>query len=133
MTSEINLKQIPFTEQELDDLSSLSSWMEFFGFFYYIVCGMFGFAAFFILIIGILSPGAHTLMIFVVSVLLVVYCVLSINLSKNLFKSSEKFRLVVDNDDGDQGNLVLGFEKLIRFFWFVGIMNLLSFTWLLFL
>ena len=131
MTENINLRRLPFSDSEHADLLSLSGWMEFFGLFYYIVSGMFAFAAFFVMIIGILSAGGHTLTLIGVSIILVVYCVLSIYLSTNLFKSSEKFRLVVSNDD-NQENLMLGFEKLIRFFWFVGTMILLSFVWLFF-
>ncbi len=133
MTGEINLKTIPFSDKEHADLLSLSTWMEFFGLFYYIVSGMFAFAAFFVLIIGILSTWPHILLLIGISINLVVYFVLSIYLSSNLFKSSEKFRLVVSTNDADQENLMLGFEKLIRFFWFVGTMILLSFVWLIFI
>ena len=133
MKVESAITGIPFSEQEHNDLLSLSSWMEFFGFFYYIVSGMFVFAAFFVGVIGFLSASSHMFMLLGVCVLLAIFCICSIMLGMNLFKSSEKFRQVAETDDADQHYLIEGFEKMIRFFWFYGVLIILNLVWLIFI
>lgn len=109
-----------FTNNQCQDLQSTSRLMDYFGFFYYWISALFAIGAILLFIMGM--P--------IIALILAINCILSVLIASNLFKSSEKF-LKASSNESCKSNLIMGFKKLIKFFWFYGLLILINVFWIL--
>ena len=123
---------LTISENEVNDLKSLLRWMDFFGFFYYVISGMYALASIIVIIMGLLSRDSNIGLLMSMSLVMIVYCIFSIAAGNRLFTSSDKFEIVI-NDKDESDNLIAAFENLKKFFWFYGGLITLSIVWLFFL
>lgn len=119
MKTEINTGNISFNDIQCQNLHSTSKYMDIFGFFYYWVSALFAIGSIILLILGL----------FFIAIILALNCILSILIASNLFKSSEKI-LLASSNESCKSNLILGFKRLIKFFWYYGLLILINIFWI---
>ncbi len=124
---------LSLAESGLEQLNSLTKWMDLFGFFYYVASGMYALLGMFLISFSFITAGGNFYLLFAMGIIMGSYCLISIKAGKSLFVSSDNFLILSKSGEGDKDNILEGLEQLKKFFLLYGSLITLSFVWIFFL